>query len=118
MPGRVVALVPDLLIGSRIAAAARRIDTDLESISDGLHLKDALSKPTDVLIVDLSVAGIDLDGIVAEARAQNVPIVAFGPHVEVELLKTAKDAGIDSVYPRSAFLKNLHKILAERLPAA
>ncbi len=118
MPGRVVALVPDLLIGSRIAAAARRIDTDLESISDGLHLKKALSKPTDVLIVDLSVAGIDLDAIVAEARAQDIPIIAFGPHVDTELLKTAKDAGMDNIYPRNAFLKNLHKLLSNQMPNA
>lgn len=118
MPGRIVALVPDLIIGSRIDEAVRRIDAHLESIGGETDVKAALAKPTDLLIVDLGVAGLGLDGIVAKARAQNVPIVAFGPHVETELLKAAEDAGMDDVYPRNAFLKKIHKILSERLPAA
>ncbi len=118
MPGRIVALVPDLLVGSRIDEAARRIDAVLESIGSDRHLKAALAKRTDVLIIDLGVAGLDLNTIVAEAKARNVSIVAFGPHVDIELLKAAKDAGMDNVYPRSAFLKNLHKILSERIPNA
>ncbi len=115
MPGRIVALVPDLLVGSRIDEAARRIDAVLESLGWDTHVKAALAKPTDVLIIDLGVAGLDLNTIVAEARAHNVPIVAFGPHVDFELLKAAKDAGMDDVYPRSSFLKDLHEILSERV---
>ncbi len=113
MPGRIVTLVPDLLIEVRIDEAARRIDADLEPLSSAAYMETALSKPTDVLIVDLGVDGLDLDEIVSTADAQKVPIVAFGPHVDVERLKAAEDAGIGSVYPRSAFLKGMHRILSE-----
>lgn len=113
MPSRIVALIPDLLIEVRIDEAARRIDADLEALSSAVYLETALSKPTDVLIVDLGVDGLDLDAIVSTAEAHNVPIVAFGPHVDVEQLKAAKDAGMASVLPRSAFLKGIHRILSE-----
>ena len=113
MPGRIVTLVPDLLVEVRLDEAARRIDADLEPLSSAIHLEAALSKPADVLIVDLGVDGLDLDAITATADAHEVPVVAFGPHVDIERLQAAKDAGIGSVYPRSAFLKGIRRILTE-----
>ena len=115
MPGRIVTLVPDLLIEVSIDEAARRIDADLEALSSTDYLETALSKPTDVLIVDLAVDGLDLNAIISTADAHKVPIVAFGPHVEVELLKAAEDAGMGSVLPRSAFLKGIRRILADMI---
>ncbi|MCH8815118.1 MAG: hypothetical protein IH957_08520 [Chloroflexi bacterium] len=113
MPGRIITLVPDLLLEVRIDEAARRIDAELDALSSAAYLDTALSKPTDVLIVDLGVDGLDLEAIVSAAEAHNVPIVAFGPHVDVERLKAAKDAGMGSVLPRSAFLKGIRRILSE-----
>ncbi len=113
MPGRIVTLVPDLLIEVRIDEAARRIDADLEALSSAMYLETALSKPTDLLIIDLAVDGLDLDAIALIANAHTVPMVAFGPHVDAARLKAAEDAGIGSVYPRSAFLKGIHHILSE-----
>ncbi|MFQ5471637.1 MAG: hypothetical protein ACE5FA_01960 [Dehalococcoidia bacterium] len=113
MPGRIVTLVPDLLIEVRIDEAARRIDADVEALSSDVYLETALSKPTDVLIVDLGVDGLDLDAIAATAKARRVPVVAFGPHVDAERLQAAGDAGMGSVYPRSAFVKGIRRILSE-----
>jgi DNA-binding NarL/FixJ family response regulator len=117
MPGRIVALVPDLLIGSRIEESARRIDADLQSISSELQLESALVKPTDVVVVDLAVPGLNFANIVTASRAANVAIVAFGPHVDVDLLKSARTAGMNAVYPRSSFLKHLNVILSDLLAA-
>jgi len=113
MPGRIVTLVPDLLIEVRIDEAARSIDADIEALSSALHLETALSNPTDVLVVDLAVDGLDLDAIVATADTHKVPVVAFGPHVDIELMKAAKAAGVGRVLPRSAFLKDIRRILSD-----
>lgn len=115
MVGRIVSFVPDILVEMRIDSAARAIDADLDSVSAPEYLEAALNKGADVLVVDLGINGIDLNGIVSVARARKVPIVAFGPHVDVELLRAAEEAGIDAVYPRSAFMKDMGKILAEHI---
>lgn len=115
MAGRIVSFVPDTLAEVRIDSAARALGADLDSVGIPEYLESALQKGADVLIVDLAVEGLDFNWLVSVARMNKVPIVAFGPHVAVELLRAAEEAGMDGVYPRSAFMKDMRKILQERL---
>jgi hypothetical protein len=69
-----------------------------------------------LVIADLAVVH-DLVALTAAARGAGVTVVAYYPHVDAELRKAAKRAGIEHVYPRSRFLRDLPKILAERLPS-
>lgn len=115
MAGRIVALVPDILIEMRIDAAARALEADLESIGDTAYLEKLLDAGAQLLIVDLGIDGVDVDWIVAVARKRHVPVIGFGPHVDYNLLQAAEEAGMDAVYPRSAFMSGLSKILRERL---
>lgn len=118
MNGRIVSLVPDILIEMRIDAAARSLDADLETVGVMEHLEAALAGGADVLIVDLGIQGLDIDWVVATARGKKVPVIGFGPHVDHELLGAAERAGVDEVHPRSAFMNNVPKILAARLPGS
>ena len=70
-----------------------------------------------LVIADLAVV-TDLDALAAAARGAGVTMVAYYPHVDADLRKAAKRAGIEHVYPRSRFLRDLPKILAERLPSS
>ena len=110
----VLAVVSDLLIEVRIEAAARLQGVALQAVS----ADDAVARIGDsgvgLVIADLAVVR-DLDALAAAARGAGVEVVAFYPHVDTELRKAAKDAGIDYVYPRSRFLRELPKILAARL---
>lgn len=118
MAGRIVALVPDILVGMRIDSATRGLGAELESVAATTYLEKELDRGADLLIVDLGVAGIDLEWIVSAARRRHVPVIGFGPHVDHGLLQAAEDAGMDAVYPRSAFMSGMGKILRERLGAA
>jgi len=69
-----------------------------------------------LVIADLATVR-DLDALAAAARGAGVTLVAYYPHVDDELRKAAKHAGIEHVYPRSRFLRDLPKILAGRLPS-
>jgi len=115
MAGKIISFVPDILIEMRIDSAARAIDADLESVASAEYLEAALAKGGDVLVVDLGIQGLDFNWLVTVSRASKVPIVAFGPHVEVAMLQAAEQAGMDAVYPRSAFMNDLPKILRERV---
>lgn len=75
--------------------------------------------PVRALIVDLESGETALALIQrlrdtrASAANRAIRIVAFGPHVGVEALQAAKQAGADEVMPRGAFSARLPNILQE-----
>ena len=95
---RVVALVPDLLFGSRVQAllSAAGHDVTLSSSVD-----DARSRApgADVLVADLTTDAVDpvalLDGL------SGVRTLAFYSHVDAAARRAAEAAGFDRVVPRS-----------------
>jgi len=100
----------------RIEATAQLQGVTVKTVS----AEDAATQVGDakngLVIADLAVVH-DLDALAVAARRAGVTIVAFYPHVDSELRKAAKRAGIERIYPRSRFLRDLPKILAERLPS-
>jgi CheY-like chemotaxis protein len=113
---RILAVGDDLLVSSRIVEAAKRIGARVETTSSG---DETIARMADddpyVIVVDLGMAGLDLDAIAAAARGRGIPVVAFYPHVDVELRRSARRAGIEHVYARSRFLRETSVILRERL---
>jgi CheY-like chemotaxis protein len=57
------------------------------------------------LIRRMREAGSDAD--------RSIPVVAWGPHVAVEVLAAAREAGADAVLARGAFSRALIRILRE-----
>ena len=49
----------------------------------------------------------------SSAATRQIPIVAFGPHVDVELMQEAKQIGVDFVYARSRFSNSMPQLLQE-----
>ena len=92
---RIVALSNDLMDRSRISAAVG----DIEFVRDASACVGA-----DVVVVDLARHGADVAAV--RGVAPDARIVAFGPHVDVELLDQARADGADTVLPRSAFFQN------------
>jgi hypothetical protein len=91
----VVALVGDLMDRSRISAAIAEVvfASDLGACSDA-----------DVVIVDLARHGAAIPAV--REAAPHARIVAFGPHVDAELLARAGTQGADLVLPRSQFFRD------------
>jgi hypothetical protein len=96
----VVAYVPDLMDRSRIAAAV----PDATFVRSAAELVDAAA---DVVVLDAARPGA-LD-VVPLLRGR---VVAFGSHVDSDLLDAARAAGVDEVMPRSAFFRRLSEVLA------
>lgn len=97
---RVVALVPDLMDRSRLAGVA-----DIVFVSRAADLDGAVAE---IAVVDLSRPG----AIAAIGRVRAERIVAFGSHVDREVLDAARAAGCDEVLPRSAFFARAAELLA------
>lgn len=103
----VVAVVPDLFFQSRISAAARRLGRAVR-----------YSTPDVEGVGDFRLALVDLDAspeIVATIRQLRAvgsgKVVAFGPHVDTERRKLARQAGADRVLAKSKFVTDLAVIL-------
>ena len=96
---RVVAFVPDLMDRSRLAGIE---GVAFVATTQALETTDA-----DIAIVDLSRQGV-LD-VLPSVRAARV--IAFGSHVDTELLAAARAAGCDEVMARSAFFSRVRELL-------
>ena len=91
----VVAYVTDLMDRSKV-----------ESAVDGVSFArdPAAAAGADVIVVDLARFGNAVGAI--RAAAPDARIVAFGPHVDDELLERARAAGADTVLARSQFFRD------------
>lgn len=118
MTGRVLALVPDLMDRSKVSAAAAGIDgcpaVEFVSSSAGLasRLAEAASEGTAVSLVLLDLSRAGALERVAEAAGAGARVVAFGSHVDRDVLDAAREAGCHEVLARSAFFGRLADVLA------
>jgi hypothetical protein len=89
---KIVAITSDLMDRSKISSAI-----------DGVEFaRDAAAcAGADVVVVDLARDAALVAAV--RAAAPDARIVAFGPHVDTELLTRATRDGADAVLPRSKF---------------
>src|SRR5690348_9648626 len=103
---RVLALVPDLLFGSRVQASLTASGHEVELIGAAQQARELLSaERSGVLVVDLTDASFDgaavREALAAEGLLEGVSSLAFYSHVDAETGERARAAGFDLVVPRS-----------------
>ncbi len=98
----VLFLSGDLMFASRVRSAAERAS---------LAFKAANSLPEEQIaslrfvIVDLSTRSSLIPGIVEDVKVRypSASLIAYGPHVQVDHLKAAREAGVPTVLTRGQF---------------
>jgi DNA-binding NarL/FixJ family response regulator len=122
---RALALVPDLLFGSRVQGALTAAGHDVELIADERKLRERLSDPAapaaDVLVVDLTNDDLDgaavLESLISEQGLAGMRTLAFYSHVDARARERAEQAGFDLVVPRSRMAREGSQLI-ERLAAS
>jgi CheY-like chemotaxis protein len=117
---RVLALVPDLLFGSRVQGSLVAAGHEVELIGDEDGLRERLADDApaaaSVLVVDLTNEDLDGAGIVESLRAQgglrHLRTLGFYSHVDVHVRERAEQAGFDLVVPRSRMAREGAELLA------
>lgn len=107
----------DLFLGSRIRGAAesqgRSVDTASTGAAAAVQLDEHRYR---LVLIDLETPGLDVGELVERRAESNVPpFVAYGPHVKVAHLKSARNAGCDEVLTRGQFDATLSDLLARYL---
>jgi CheY-like chemotaxis protein len=115
MTRRVLAAVEDLLFRSKISETAEQLGIEARFPRSPKKLLEALREsPPDLLVLDLNSARFEPLDILRTVRSDEVgiPTVGFLSHVQRDLAVAAREAGCDHVMARSAFTRDLPKILA------
>ena len=118
---RILAAVEDLLFRSKISETASSLGIEAAFPRNPRRLLEAMREsPTDLLVVDLNSARFEpltlLKSVSSDEATRDVPTVGFLSHVQKDLAVAAREAGCDRVIARSAFTKDLPRILAGRTP--
>jgi DNA-binding response OmpR family regulator len=101
---RVVALVPDLLLGSNVAGALRAAGHDVALVGSEADARAALGQGVELLLVDLAADGVD--GVALIGSIDPGPrTLGIYSHVDAETRERALGAGFDQVVPRSRFAR-------------
>ena len=121
MTRRVLAAVEDLLFRTKISETASSLGIEATFPRNPRRLLEALREsPPDLLILDLNSARFEplalLRSIKSDEGTGDVSTVGFLSHVQKDLAIAAREAGCDRVIARSAFTKDLPRILAGRTP--
>jgi CheY-like chemotaxis protein len=112
-----VLLSDDLLFTSRIAGVARdlgllvRPARSLETLTTLLQEQNP-----SCIIVDLAHPGLCITDLMEHLRTSSTAmprVVAYGSHVDTATLRAAKEAGCAVVLPRSKFVEELPRAMAE-----
>lgn len=101
---RVVALVTDLMLSSRVDGSLRAAGHEVEVRG----APDDDTAGADLIVADLEAVDA------AEVASLGPPTLGFYSHVDVETKRRAEEAGFDLVVPRSRMSRELPQ-LVERL---
>jgi CheY-like chemotaxis protein len=116
---RVLALVPDLLFGSKVQSMLTEGGHEVEMAHSEIDVWDTIAG-TDVLVIDLTTEDVDgaklLDTLKTGGEAGGVRTLAFYSHVEADVKRAAGEAGFDLVVPRSRMARE-GAALVDRLAA-
>ncbi|MGH9040705.1 MAG: hypothetical protein ACRDZ3_10800 [Acidimicrobiia bacterium] len=107
---QVLGCIHELMFGTRLRDTATGLGHDCRLVRRAADVAGALPG-TDLVIIDLMVAGGGALEAVTAAREAGVTVVAYGEHVAVDVLQAARDAGADQVLKRSDFARALPTLL-------
>jgi DNA-binding NarL/FixJ family response regulator len=112
---QVVALIDDIFFQAKIGETAKQLGLEFRACSTSDALQSEIAKDAPKLVViDLNSRGNPLDAISRlTADAQDIPLIGFLSHVQVDLAQKARAAGCREVMPRSKFTENMATILSQ-----
>jgi PleD family two-component response regulator len=118
---RVLGAVEDLLFKSKISETASQLGIEAAFPRSPKRLMEALREsPPDLLVLDLNSARFEplvlLQGVKSDQTTHDVFTVGFLSHVQKDLAVAAREAGCDRVVARSAFTRDLPRILGGDTP--
>lgn len=107
---RVAAVIGDLMLYSRIDAAAVAAGASVVRLDDPADLPE--DEPFDIVLVDWSGRGPHWAAALASWRDRTYSrVILFGRHTDLEAHASARAAGLGPMWARSKLVANLSDVL-------
>ena len=112
----IIVAVDDLMFASRISSAAKALGVEIAFARTPEAIVEAVrTRAPRLVILDLNSVKVRPLEAVAALKADPalaaVPTLGFVSHVQTELIGAARQAGVDQVMARSAFVTQLPQLL-------
>jgi DNA-binding response OmpR family regulator len=117
----ILALEKDLFFAVKIRDTLRHQDFEVKTVRNlaqfeqGLAITDE-TKPA-LVIVNISIQGVDWEAAIRQARELGYPVLAFGSHMDLEAFARARQAGAARVVANSKFASDMpglvNRVLAQ-----
>ena len=115
---RILLLDSDLFFVVKVRTTLQHAGYDVRTARTAADFTRRLAEDAPALaLVNTAIAGEDWRGAIAAARAANIPVVAFGSHVDLETQQQARAAGATRVIANSKLAADLPGIVARTLRA-
>jgi hypothetical protein len=116
MSETIVLIVDDLMFLPKLEGTLRTLEYQPITAINDVDLSRALYQAPVLIIVDLFSRGFDWEPLVRlikgpGKKANHVPVLGFGPHVDLELRQRALAVGCDAVVGRSAIVGQLPNLV-------
>ena len=114
MTDAIVLIVDDLMFLPKLKNSLRNLEYRVLEATDESQLTRALFQSPVLVIVDLFSRGYDwvaLINLIKKSKVGPVPVLGFGPHVDLSLREKALAAGCDAVVGRGAISENLASLV-------
>jgi DNA-binding response OmpR family regulator len=111
----IILLSQDLMVISQVSGMAAQPGSSVRAVSSAADAVQACMEQTpELIVIDLGTPAFEVGKFVQQLKA-TVPtpprLVAFGPHVHVDRLTAARDAGCE-VMSRGQFFAQLSNVLS------
>lgn len=114
MSESIILVVDDLMFLPRLENGLQNLGYQPLAATNETDLTRALFRSPVLVIIDLFSPAIDWEALVKtikKSKAGPVPILGFGPHVDLELREKALAAGCDAVVGRGAIANQLPQLI-------
>ena len=107
----ILALEKDLFFAVRIRDTLRHYDQEVNIVRTLPAFEEALTSSEEtrppLAIVNIATRGVDWEAAIHVARANDVPVLAFGSHMDLDARARALEAGAGKVVANSKFTSDM-----------
>ncbi len=107
----ILALEKDLFFSVKMRDTLRHHDMEVTTVRTLAAFEQRLAASTDerpqLVIVNTATAGVDWEAAIRAARTRDLPVLAFGSHMDLEARAKALQAGAQRVVANSKFSSDM-----------
>src|SRR5437667_8023500 len=115
----ILALEKDLFFAVKIRDTLRHHNHEVTIVRTLPAFEEALTQPEEtrprLAIVNTATKGVDWEAAIRAARANNIPVLAFGSHMDLDARARALEAGAGKVVANSKFVRDMPELVQKML---